>query len=105
MEEIRNSGEKGLPRRTLLYSIIALVILGLVAVNIGINLIWLESFVRDLRDRSINYLLSEAKRSSENIEKFIQAEINDIKRLSQDVTISENTEFFISRFLKENPAI
>jgi len=105
MEEIRKSGEKGLPGRTLLYSIIALVILGLVAVNIGINLIWLESFMRDLREISINYLLSEAKRSSENIEKFIQAEINDIKRLSQDVTISENTEFFISRFLKENPAI
>ena len=105
MEEIRKSGEKGLPGRTLLYSIITLVILGLVAVNIGINLIWLESFVRDLREIGINYLLSEAKRSAENIEKFIQAEINDIKRLSQDVTISENTEFFISRFLKENPAI
>lgn len=105
MEEIYKPEEKGLPRRILLYSIIALVIFGLVITNIGINLFWLESFVYSLRDNSINYLLSEARRSAEGIEKFIEVEINDIKRLSEDITISKETEFFINRFLKENPAI
>ena len=108
MEEVLESNkseEKGLPNRTLVYSIIALLIFGLVATNIGINLIWLESLVGSLRDSSVNYLLSEAERSAESVEKFIEVEVNDVKRLSQDVTISGNTDFFINRFLKENPVI
>lgn len=105
MEEIPQSEEKRLPLRFLLYSIIALVIFGLVATNIGINLIWLESLVNNLRNNGVNYLLSEVKRSAESTEKFLEVEINDVKRLSQDVTISENVDFFISRFLKENPAM
>ncbi len=105
MEEMPQFEEKGLPSKTLLYSMIALVIFGLVASNIGINLIWLESLVHSLTDRGVNYLLSEAQRSAENVDKFIEVEINEIKKLSQDVTISGNTNFFIDRFLKENPSI
>lgn len=105
MEEISKSEEKGLPQRSLLYWMIALVIFGLVISNVGINLIWLESFLTSIREKNVDYLLSEAKRSAESIEKFIDVEMDDVKRLSGDITISQEADFFIDRFLKENPAM
>lgn len=105
MKEISKSEEKRLPQRVLLYSIIGLVVFGLVVTNIMINLIWLESLMFNLREAGRNYLFSEARRSSGSIEKFIEVEMNDIEILSQDITISSEAEFFINRFLKENPTI
>jgi hypothetical protein len=101
----RNSKEKGLPQSNLLYFIIYSVIFGLVAVNVGVNLIWLESFAVGLKERSVNYLVSEADRFAKDIEDFVETKIGETERLSQDIAISGNADFFVSRFLKENPVI
>jgi hypothetical protein len=98
-------GERGIPGKRLLYLITGLVVLGLAIINIGVNLIWIGSFANTLRTRAMDYLLSEAARSAEGIEKSTEVEINDIEKLSQDLAITEDPEFFIYRFLKENPAI
>lgn len=98
-------GERGIPGKGLLYLITGLVVLGLAIINIGVNLIWLGSFSNTLKNRSMDYLLTEAARSAEGIEKSIEVEITDIKKLSQDLAVAENPEFFICRFLKENPVI
>jgi len=97
--------EKGIPGINFLYLIIGLVILGLMVINIGVNLIWLGVFAEKLKERAINYEIAEAKRGAESIEKFIEVEINDIKKLSQDIATVKDSEFFIERFLKEHPAI
>lgn len=100
--------KKDLPEINLLYLIIGLVIFGIIAINIGINLIWLEFFVNNLKERTRSYQLAEALRATESIERSIEKELNDIKKLSQDIVIVEaanDKEFFISRFLKDNLAI
>jgi bacterioferritin (cytochrome b1) len=99
------SGERGIPGKSFLYLITGLVVLGLAIINIGVNLIWLGSFANTLKTRSMDYLLTEAARAAEGIEKSIEVEINDIKKLSQDLSVVEDVEFFIYRFLKDNPAI
>lgn len=98
-------GKKGIPGIHLLYLIIGLVILGLVIINIVINLIWLSSFAERLEERVTNYLLTEARRAAESIEGFINTELEDIKRLSQDLVVAKDPGFFIDRFLKKNPSI
>jgi hypothetical protein len=102
---ILETGERGIPGKGLIYLITGLVVLGLMVINIGANLIWLSPFAETLKNRAIDYLLAEAARSAEGIAKSIEAEINDARRLSQSLAVVENPEFFIHRFLKENPAI
>ena len=108
MSSFRNA-EKGIPGKNLIYLGVILVIVGLTATNIVLNLIWQRPFINDLRERLINYELSEGKRAAETIEKFIEKELKDIRNLSEDTAQagldSKNSEFFIHRFLKENPAI
>lgn len=97
--------EKGLPRKFLLYGVVGLAILGLVATNIGINLVWFRSFIANCQERNKNYLLSEGKRASERIEKFLDKTIKEIKDLSQEIATDKEQDFFINRFLKENSYI
>jgi len=97
--------KRGLPGISFLYLIIGLVIFGLIAINIVVNLVWMDPFAERLKENGINYELSEAKRAAESIEKSIEVEMKDIKRLSQDIVTTEDPEFFINRFLKENPTI
>jgi len=100
--------KKDIPEVNLLYLIIGLIIFGIIAVNIGINLIWVNSFVGNLEDRTINYLVTEASRAAENVEGSIDKELSDIKKLSQDIAIAKNPddiEFFVSQYLKDNLAI
>ncbi len=99
------SEKRGLPNISLIYLSIGLVILGLVAINIVVNLIWLSPFSKKLENRAINQEMSEARRAAENIEKSITIELDNIVRLSQDITKTEDLNFFINRFLKEEPNI
>ena len=102
---MRDSEKKGLPRKNLLYIIIGLAIFGLIATNIGVNLVWFRFFLAECQERNKNYLLSEGKKISQNIEIFLEIIIKQIKELSQNVTIEQERDFFIERFLKQNPAI
>jgi methyl-accepting chemotaxis protein len=103
------SEEKGIPGKNLIYLAVSLVIIGLMATNIVLNLIWQRPFINDLRERLINYQISEAKRAAETIERFIERELKDIENLSANIAQtgkdSRDAEFFISQFLKQNPAI
>lgn len=101
--------EKGIPSKNLIYLGIILVIAGLMATNLVLNFIWQRPFIDDLKNRLLRYQLSEARRAAETIEKFIGKELTDIKKLAQDMAQAgreqKSIEFFIQRFLKENPTI
>jgi PAS domain S-box-containing protein len=108
MKLFRPGQQKGLPVIYLLYSVITLVIFGLLLINVVVNFIWLRPLVSNIRDNVTNFELIQAKRAAESIDRTISREIYDIEILAQNIALlgekNEISEIFIHRFLRESPA-
>lgn len=100
---------KGIPDKNLIYLACFLVVLGLLALNIILTFFWRVSLINDLKKRLLNYQISEVKRASESIEKFIVKETEDIQDLAFQLAVvskeKEASETLISHFLNKNISI
>lgn len=97
---------KGIENIRFLYFIILLAILIGVIVTFEANVVWLRSFVANLRTNFVDYEYSQANHAAGMMEDEANGEIDQVQTLAHDISImgldSSQSEVFINDFLKRN---
>ncbi len=97
---------KGINGIKFIYGAIVAVILLTVVVNLEVNVFWLQGFLTNLRNNSIDYEYSEAHHVAGMMEQEANLGIEKIKSLAQTLSIvqlnPEESKIFIEDFLKKN---
>jgi signal transduction histidine kinase len=99
----------GIENIRFLYLVIFAAILVGVIVNFQANVIWLRSFINNLRSNFVNYEYTQANHAAWIMEQEANLQVRKVQELAYDISVTgpsvNQANTFIEDFLKDNPNI